>query len=209
MKARLSVRKKSKTSKTSGPHKARVASRAGGPLSPLFGLRYPLMVAAIAAPMFAIYCYPYSDSGAMAAAIRAYLSGYAKMVGIAISAFDPHAVASGNRINGQTFSMSIVKTCDAMEVNILLAAALAGFPIPFLRRLVTVFASVLSLVLLNVIRLCVLYWLGSHAPAWFERAHEILAPLFMVVCALAIFLAATIRANPRPSANRAPTGATS
>jgi exosortase/archaeosortase family protein len=192
----------------SGTQNTPVAIR-GGHWSPLFGWRYPLIVAAIAAPLFAIYCYPYVEGGAMAAGIRAYLSDYAEMVGIAISAFDPHVVVRGNRIDGRMFSISIVKTCDAMEVNILLAAALAGFPMPTLRRLVTIFVSVLSLILLNVFRLCVLYWLGAHAPTWFDRAHEILAPLFMVACALAIFLIATLRANPRPSQNPTPTGATS
>ncbi len=187
--------------------KARAEIRHEGLLSPLFGWRYPLVVAAIATPLFAIYCYPYTDGGAMAAGIRAYLSGYAKLVGIAISVFDPHAVVRGSRIDGNTFSMNIVKTCDAMEVNILLAASLAAFPMPALRRVLTVLTSVLSLVLLNIVRLCVLYWLGAHAPAWFDRAHEILAPLFMVVCALAIFVAATLRANPRPRQYPAQTSA--
>ena len=161
--------------------------------SPPFGLRYPLSVALLAALLFAIYFYPYAENSAMAVGIQTYLAAYAKMVRMVISIVDSHVVVSGNRIDGRTFSMSIVKTCDAMEVNILLAASLAGFPMPLLRRLVSVVASVLALVLMNIVRLCALFWLGAHAPAWFDRAHQTLAPLFMVACALAIFLVATAR----------------
>ncbi len=169
-----------------------VKARADHAVSPFLGLRYPLIVAAIAVPLFAIYSYPYPDGGAMAAATQAYLSGYTRMVGAVLSIFDPSVVVITNRIAGRTFSMSIVKTCDAMEVNILLSAALAGFPMPILRRCVTVFIAILALVVLNILRLCALYWLGAHAPTWFDRTHQTLAPLFMVAFALAIFLIATL-----------------
>ena len=171
--------------------------------SPLLGYRYPLIVAAIAAPLFAVYSYPYAENGAMAAGIQSYLAGYAMLAGAVISILDPHVVVTGNRIDGRMFSMAIIKTCDAMEVNILLAAALAGFPMPLLRRFVTVVAAVLSLIVINVLRLGMLYWLGAHAPAWFDRVHEVLAPLFMVACALAIFLIATSRIGRGGSAHTA------
>ena len=149
--------------------------------SALLGYRYPLIVAAIAAPLFAVYSYPYAENGAMAAGIQSYLASYAHLVGAVLSVLDAHVVVTGNRIDGRTFSMTIIKTCDAMEVNILLAAALAAFPMPFVRRLIAVLVSLLALVLINVLRLTMLYWLGIHLPTWFDRTHEILAPLLMVL----------------------------
>lgn len=163
--------------------------------APFLGFRYPLTVAAIAIPLFVLYCYPYADNGWIAAGIQSYLSRYARMVGLVISAFDPSVVVSGNQILGRIFSIRIVQTCDAMELNILLAAALAGFPMRLGRRIVTVLVSILSLTLINIIRLCVLYWMGVHAPAWFNRTHQTLAPLALVACALVIFLIATRRAG--------------
>jgi exosortase/archaeosortase family protein len=170
-----------------------VARRVDQPLSPFLGLRYPLLAASIAALLFGFYSYPYADNSTMALATQRYLSGYARIVGAVLSLFDPHVVVRANRINGWTFSMSIVKTCDAMEVNILLVSALAAFPLPLLRRLVTIVASLVALVAINILRLCVLYSLGVHAPTWFDRVHQTLAPLFVVGCALAIFLVATRR----------------
>ncbi len=189
----MAARKRSKR------QKSQVEPHASRPTSPLLGFRYPLIVAAIAVPLLAIYFYPYAENGVVVAGIQSYLSGYAKMVGAAISVFDPHVVVRGDLIAGRSFSLQIVKTCDAMEVNILLVAALAGFPMSFRRRLAAVLASVLLLVLVNVIRICALYWLGAHAPTWFHRAHQTFAPLCMVVCATAIFLVATSRTASRSS----------
>ena len=182
-----------------------VAPRADQPLSPLLGFRYPMLVAAIAALLFGIYSYPYADDGTMAAATQRYLSWYAEMVGAVLSLLDPQVAVSDNRIDGRSFSMSIVKTCDAMEVNILLASAIAAFPLPLLRRFVMVVASLVALVAANVLRLSVLYWLGRHAPAWFDRVHQTLAPLFMVACALAIFVIATARKDRGSTERSAPT----
>lgn len=185
--------------KRSRRQKSQAGPQAGRPASPLLGFRYPLIVAAIAAPLFALYFYPYAENGAIAMAIQSYLAGYAKIVGTVLSIFDSHVVVNGDLIAGPMFSMRIIKTCDAMEVNILLVAALAGFPMPLRRRLAAVLASVFLLVLVNVIRICALYWLGAHAPTWFHRAHQTFAPLCMVVCATAIFLVAISRTPPRSS----------
>jgi len=176
------------------------------PTSALSGLRYPLIVAALACPPFAVYFYPYSDTGLATASLQSYLSGYARLVGGVLSALDSRVTVSGDLIAGPMFSMRIVKTCDAMEVSILLAAALAGFPMPPWRRLVSVIAAILLLAVANVLRLCLLFWLGQHAPTWFDRVHEILAPLFMVGCGLVIFLIATSQGARRTSSPPARVG---
>jgi len=169
------------------------------PASALVGLRYPLTFAAIAVPLFVVYCYPYAPEGAMAAAAQSYLSAYARMVGTVISLLDPSIVVVGNRISGRMFSMMIVQTCDAMEVSILLVAALASFPMSLRRRVISVMCAILAVVLVNVLRLCVLYWLGAHAPSWFRRAHETLAPLCLVASAVGVFLLSIPRRGGRVS----------
>ena len=167
------------------------------PASRFFAWRYPLIVAAIAAPLLAIYFYPYAEDGVMAKGIHSYLTVYAKIVGAAVSVFEPHVLVTGDLVAGPSNSIQIVKTCDAMEVNILLTAALAGLPVSLRRRLVAVVLSVILLVLVNVLRICFLYWLGAHIPTWFHQAHQTLAPLCLIVFATVIFLIAISKMAPR------------
>jgi exosortase/archaeosortase family protein len=167
--------------------------------SPWFDLRYLLVAAAVATPLLALYFYPHADGGAVMAGIRSYLAAYAKAVGALVSWFDPAITVADATIRGPRFSMQIVKTCDAMEVNILLVAALVAFPMPFVRKLLVVLGSLASIASLNAGRLCLLYWAGVHAPASFDRVHQTLAPLFMVAAAVAIFLVGT-RSGPTAQA---------
>lgn len=161
--------------------------------SPLLSLPYLLVALAVAAPLLAVYFYPYAEGGVIAARIQSYLAAYARIAGAVVGLFQPQVVVNGTTIQGPQFSMQIVKTCDAMDVNILLAAALAAFPMRLWRRLVVALASVLLLTSVNMGRLCALYWVGVHAHAWFDRVHQTVAPLFIVASALAIFLIATQR----------------
>jgi exosortase/archaeosortase family protein len=168
----------------------------------MHSLRYPLVAALIAVPLLGLYFYPYAEGGTVATRIQAYLAAYARAAGAIVRLLDQQVVVSGTTIRGSIFSMQIVKTCDAMEVNILLLAALAAFPMPLVRRLLSVLAAIPALALANVARLCLLYWLGVHSPSSFDRVHQTLAPVFMVASALVIFLLATRRgreASTRPT----------
>ena len=167
-----------------------------GAASPLFGLRFPLVAALIAIPLLALYFYPYDEGGAISAHIQSYLAAYARAAGAVVGLFDSQVVVTGTTIRGSRFSMQIVKTCDAMEVNILLLAAIAAFPMPWRRRIASVFLAIPALALANVCRLCVLYWLGAHIRDSFDRVQQTVAPIFMVASALAIFLLATRRRQP-------------
>jgi exosortase/archaeosortase family protein len=166
------------------------------PDSPWLGWRYPFKALAYAAVLFAAYFYPTQEGGSAANVVRSYLASYARVVGRLIAAFEPKVTVDGATIHGPLFSMMIVRTCDAMEVNMLLVAALAAFPMSMKRRLIGVPLALFILVLANTARLCVLYWLGAHAPGWFDRAHQTIAPLLMIATALLVFVLAT-RPNPR------------
>jgi exosortase/archaeosortase family protein len=161
----------------------------------------------IAAALFVAYFYPYPEDSSVAMTVRSYLAGYARIVGAMVSAFEPNVVVDGSTIHGPRFSMRMVRTCDAMEVNILLLATIAAFPMPLWRRFVIAPAAVLTLVFVNIARLCVLYWLGAHAPSWFDRTHQTLAPLFMVASALVVFVIATHQKASQPPTD--PAGAIS
>lgn len=176
-------------------------------LSPVFGLRYSVAALAVALLLLGVYFYPYTEGGTLMVGIHSYLAAYARAVGALVSLFDPQIVVGGTTIRGPHFSMQIVKSCDAMEVNILLLAALAAFPMPLVRRLLIMPASLALIASVNLGRLCVLYWMGVHAPTWFDRIHQTLAPLLMVAAAVAIFLLATRRVASSRVAHAAPSDA--
>ncbi len=149
--------------------------------------RFVVSFAAISAVFFCVYYFPYSESGLSETWSKAYLERYAGIVGFVLRVFEPGVVVSQNVISGR-FSMSIVKSCDAMEANMLFCAATLALPGEAWRKAVAVAGGLAALVALNVVRLCSLYYVGVYLGRWFEVMHIDVWPMLMVVFATLDFL---------------------
>jgi exosortase/archaeosortase family protein len=132
------------------------------------------------------YAFPYAPDAGVHGLISRYLEAYAAAAGAVVRLFDPQVRVSGAEIFGR-YSLSIVKDCDAMDVNILLVAAVLSFPTSAGRRAVGIVAGLALVMVANLMRICALYFIGSSAPRAFEFAHRELFPLALVFLAGAFF----------------------
>jgi exosortase/archaeosortase family protein len=167
------------------------------------GRRFVLSFVAIAAIFFCLYCFPYAESGISETWIRAYLQGYARIVGFVLRLFEPGLVVSQNVVAGR-FSMSIVRSCDAMEANMLFCAAVLAMPASVWRKSVALAAGLAALVAFNVVRLCCLYYVGVYWGRWFEVMHIEVWPLLMIAFATLDFLACARWVGPPGTAGASP-----
>ena len=152
------------------------------------GLRFVATFGALAGVGLAVYFFPYEQGGIDSGRFfTPYLSAYARMTAGVLRLFDSGVVVTGSTIAGR-FAMQIVRSCDAMEVNILFAAAVVAFPAPWARRAIVLVGGLVGLVAINVTRLCTLYFVGIHAPAHFEQLHYEVWPLVLVVVETALFV---------------------
>jgi exosortase/archaeosortase family protein len=146
---------------------------------PWAGRRFALTFAAIATGLFALYYFPYQENGLSERWASAHLEQYARMTGSVLSLIEPEVVVSHNEIVGR-FRMSIVKSCDAMEANMLFVAAVLALPFGAWRKLAALLAGLAALVALNIARLCSLYYVGVYLPAQFEWMHIDVWPLLII-----------------------------
>jgi exosortase H (IPTLxxWG-CTERM-specific) len=150
-------------------------------------LRFVISFALIAATLFAVYCFPYAENGLSENWFKGYLSAYARMAGAVLGLFERPVIVSGTNISGR-FSIEIAKNCDAMEVNILLGAAILAFPSRWTRRFAAAVLGLAVLIAANVARICSLYYIGVYAPSSFEFMHHEVWPLLLVLLAAGEFL---------------------
>jgi len=164
--------------------------------------RFALRFVGVAAGLFAIYAFPYAENGISERWFTAYLSAYARAVGAVLSLVEPSISVSGKLIYGR-IALEIVKTCDAMEINILFCAAVAAFPGRLSRKLAVLLGGLAALIACNVLRICSLYFIGIHFPSKFELAHLEVLPLLFVVLTAGLFLLSTnwMRADEAPADN--------
>lgn len=147
-----------------------------------FGLRF----AAIAAVLLGLYVFPYDDDGRVARWFATYLEAYARLTGALLGLVEPNVRVEGTDILGRTV-LRIVKSCDAMDANILFSAAVLAYPGGWRRRVLGLALGLGALVTANLLRIVSLYFISLSAPSWFEFFHIELWPLLMVVTAVVLF----------------------
>jgi exosortase/archaeosortase family protein len=165
-------------------------------------LRFAAVFAAVAGVALALYSFPYAAHGIREGAFTWYLAAYARAAGAVIRLTDPTVRVTGVEITGRT-SLTIAKNCDAMDVNLLLVAAMVAFPAPWRRRLAGIAAGGGLVSAVNVLRIVTLYHLNVHAPRAFEVVHGEAWPLLMVALAVTVFAIWTRwtrRSEPGPDA---------
>jgi len=154
-------------------------------LSPSLG--FALRFAVFAAIGLTIYGFPYAHGGAVDHFFEAYLAGYAQLAGLLLGVVEPNITVSGTSIFGRV-ALVIVKNCDAMEVILLFGAATLALDSPLRDRLLAVAAGGCAIVLLNLLRICSLYFVQLKRPDVFDTVHlEVWPPLLVAFTTLQFY----------------------
>jgi exosortase H (IPTLxxWG-CTERM-specific) len=95
----------------------------------------------------------------------------AELSGAVLAFLGQHVTVAGTFIAAPKFSASIVRGCDAIEPIVLFACAVLAFPAPWSRKIPGVLAGILSLVVLNFVRIVSLFLIGVYLPAVFRVMH--------------------------------------
>jgi exosortase/archaeosortase family protein len=151
-------------------------------------VRFALTFGAIALALFTLYAFPFAEGSVVSRFMAEYLAAYARLVGFVLGLVEPNVSIEGNIVHAGT-SLQIVRSCDAMEVNILLSAAILAYPGVLLRKLAAVASCLTAVAAMNVVRILSLYYALREYGDAFDFLHLELWPLVMVVTAAVAFLA--------------------
>jgi exosortase family protein XrtM len=135
---------------------------------------------------------------------HAFTQPAAALIGLVLPGEPVSAVAY--QIRSPQLILEIVRGCDGSGALFLLTAALAASQGRMRERLLGFACGSAIVYGFNLLRLVVLYVLGTRAPTWFDPAHEFLFPGLLVMAVVVYFLlwsSLTIRR----SADRAPAAA--
>jgi exosortase/archaeosortase family protein len=140
-----------------------------------------------AGTLLILYSFPYAENGAKERCFIDYLAAYARVTGAVLRLFDSGIRVVGREIVG-TVTLTIAKNCDAMDVNIVFAAAVLAFPARWRARLLGVAIGTGVLAIVNILRIASLYGIDARWPGSFEIVHAEVWPLLLVALAVAMFL---------------------
>ncbi|MEZ4960462.1 MAG: exosortase H [Saprospiraceae bacterium] len=88
-----------------------------------------------------------------------------------LNLFGQQTQASGMNISAPAFSLSIKEGCDAIAPVMLVLTGILLFPAAWRQKLKGIAIGMLALFGLNLVRIASLYFVGVHAPDYFEFMH--------------------------------------
>jgi exosortase/archaeosortase family protein len=151
-------------------------------------VRFALTFASISLALFTLYAFPFAGGSVVDRFMAEYLAAYARLVGFVLGLVEPNVSVEGNIVHAGT-SLQIVRSCDAMEVNILLSSAILAYPGVLIRKLAAVALCLTAVAVMNVVRILSLYYALREYGDAFDFLHLELWPLVMVATAGIVFLA--------------------
>jgi exosortase H (IPTLxxWG-CTERM-specific) len=123
------------------------------------------------------------------AVVGRFTEGIVQVSALLIHGFGGHALVIGRVLQspGNGFAVEVQNGCNAVNVTILLWAAIATYPARWRRKAVGLLWGTLAIHTVNLLRVISLYYLGQYNYSWFEFAHMYLWESLIVLDTLAVF----------------------
>lgn len=80
-------------------------------------------------------------------------------------------VASGSQLSGPGFGVNIREGCDALAPAILYTVAILAFPGEWNKKFLGIAVGLVTIFVLNLVRIISLYLAGLYIPDWFDFLH--------------------------------------
>jgi exosortase family protein XrtM len=96
-------------------------------------------------------------------------------------------LAKQNFLLSAKANLEIVRGCDGAGVLFLLVSAIVSFSSTWRRKIIGLILGIGFVYLLNLLRICTLYFVLAHQADWFQLLHVYLAPTWMVIMGCSYF----------------------
>lgn len=133
----------------------------------------------------------------------AFMSGTAWVVGHVLKLFGQEVVVQGRFLTGPGFGVEVIEECTGAYEVLIFWAAVIAYPVRWRAKLIGVIGGLIVLPAINVVRMVVLFYVGTYKPDWFDLMHTYfwqatLILMITVVWILWIRLVAS-RFSPKPT----------
>ena len=161
----------------------------------LFGQKGPvvkfvLLFVLVMAVFYFVFYQPPEKSKLIHSFTRGYLNAYAWVSSGLIQTLGYDISRTANVIQSKTnsFSVSVVRGCDAMEAKALFVAGIIAFPITWRKKWIGLAVGLCVLVGLNIIRIVTLFITGMHARSFFDTMHIGIWQALFILLTIVIWL---------------------
>jgi exosortase H (IPTLxxWG-CTERM-specific) len=123
-----------------------------------------------------------------AAVVTPFSAGITKVAAVTLRLFGDDVVAQGTALRDGAFAVEVKNGCNGVEAMLLLASAILAFPSSWKIRAIGAAAGMLTIQIVNLVRVITLFLLARDYPRLFETFHVTIWQTVMFLLAIGIFL---------------------
>jgi exosortase H (IPTLxxWG-CTERM-specific) len=152
--------------------------------------RYPvLLFVGVFAFLMGVFYFLWSNEKVYITVFQPLSFIYAEGASIILNLFGYKTQVSGATIFSSDFAISVMEGCDAMEGIALFCCGIIAFPASWKRKLIGLAIGIVSLFLLNFLRIISLFMIGIAHPDIFELMHiEVWQVIFIILAIILLLL---------------------
>lgn len=123
---------------------------------------------------------------------QSYLNFTANLSSIFLNILGESSIAENGIISSNNVSMVLSFGCEGTEPIIILLAGLLAVPISFKNKWIPGLISIVSLYILNLVRIVALYFIQKGSPEIFDAYHTVYFPILFILISL-LLMAGSVR----------------
>lgn len=120
--------------------------------------------------------------------VNPYTTFVAHQARFVLNLLGESARVDGQVLSSPRFAVQIYNGCNGLEAILVFVAGVLAFPAPWRRRLVGVVVGVLTIQVVNIIRVVSLFYIGIFKPQWFAVSHVFIWQSLIILVGVVLWL---------------------
>jgi len=132
--------------------------------------------------------------------VAPYTATVAKVSGEILRVLGEEMTIDGCLLRSPKFAVTIYNGCNGLITSIIFLAGVLAFPARPVAKIIGVIGGLLTIQVINLVRILSLYYVGVFRPEWFNASHIVVWQSIVILSGVALWVFwATRFASPNPS----------
>jgi exosortase H (IPTLxxWG-CTERM-specific) len=120
--------------------------------------------------------------------VTPYTAVIARMSGFVLRIFGEKATVSGCVVSSPRFAVTIFNGCNGLITSLIFISGVLAFPAKISAKLIGVIGGLLTIQLINLVRIVSLFYIGVFLPQYFDDAHIFVWQSLVIVAGISLWM---------------------
>ncbi|MCP4902849.1 MAG: exosortase H [bacterium] len=117
-----------------------------------------------------------------------YTGFVAKMSGVALTILGEDTTVNGVVVSSPRFAVTIYNGCNGLVTSLIFISGVLAFPSSIRSKAIGVLGGLVSIQIINLVRIVSLFFIGIYLPQYFSQSHVFIWQSIVIVAGVALWV---------------------